>query len=319
MKRKGWAIPILVFIISFSGLFFYQKSQNTISLANTTELPPILWSKSPSNINKIIYSYGDKEIEAVRQDNAWLLSTFNNKQADDLFIYTILDRFTAPVFDKVIEISPTDLTQYGIDDSCPTLSLYDADNNEYTLIKGNSIDDSLDYVYAPLSDTVYSIDSIIFSDLTNVETDWLNKQLLNFDTKAVTKIYFVYQGMEATLMPTTSEDGTISFTSANINDSLSAEFVHFLETSKIEQFIATDANEHIFNVYGFSAPLLKCTIYLDNQTTMTLTIGNINKEENLCYAMVNSSTSIVAIPYFDFSQFSSMYAALHDQDPTKLG
>ena len=61
-KSFIWQCVDLVFIISFSALFFYQKNQNSISLATAAELPPILWSKSPSNINKITYSYGNKTI-----------------------------------------------------------------------------------------------------------------------------------------------------------------------------------------------------------------------------------------------------------------
>ena len=319
MKRKGWVIPILVFIISFSGLFFYQKNQNTVSLASTTELPPILWSKSPSNINKVSYSYGNKTILATRQGQSFILPDFNNKQADDIYIYNILDRFAEPIFNQVIEISPSDLTLYGIDESCATLTLTDAEGTEYTLIKGNSIDATLDYVYAPLSNTVYSMDSSIFANLKTSELEWLSKQLLDFNAQDVTKIAFSYKSLQATLTPTTSVDGNITFTSANINDSLAAEFVHFLATSKIEQFIAENANAHVLNVYGFNTPTLKCTIYLNNGSTTTLTIGNINKTENICYAMINESGSIVAIPFFDFSQFSAMYAALHESTSTKLG
>lgn len=319
MKRKGWVIPILVFIISFSGLFFYQRTQNTVSLASTTELPPVLWSKSPSSINKITYSLGSKQITATLENQSWILSDFNNKKADDLYIYDILGRFTEPIFNQVIQVSPSDLSTYGIDESSPTLSLYDNEGHEYTLQKGNAIDNTSDYVYAPLSDTVYSMDVSAFSDLKVCESEWLNKQLLSFDRKDVTKISFSYKSLQAVLTPTTSASHEITFTSNNINDTLSAEFVHFLETSRIEQFISDNANAHVLNVYGFSNPSLKCTIYLTTGNTITLTIGNINESENICYAMINQSNSIVSIPYFDFSQFSAMYAALHEQDSIQLG
>jgi len=319
MKRKGWVIPILVFIISFSGLFFYQKTQNTVSLANTTELPPILWSESPSNINKITYSLGDHTITAIRDGQSFILSSFNNAQADDLYVYSILDDFSEPIFDDVIEVSPSDLSLYGIDESCATLTLYDVDGTAYSLIKGNSIDENLDYVYAPLSNTVYSMHSSTFADLKISELEWLNKQLLNFDSKNITKISFSYKSIDATLTPHTAADGTVTFTSPNLNDSLAAEFVHFLETSRIEQFIANSATEHVLSVYGFNNPTLNCTIYLNDGSTLTLTIGNINKSENICYAMVNGNNSIIAIPFFDFSQFSALYAALVESDSTTLG
>ena len=146
MKRKGWFIPILVFVLSFSILFFYQKFQNPVSLATTTELSPILWSKASADIHKVIYSSGGKQIEVVRQNDKWVLSHLNNQYADDLYIYSILENFSQPVFEKVIEINPTNLDLYGIDEDSPTLTLYDADDHEYTLIKGNARDDLTDYV-----------------------------------------------------------------------------------------------------------------------------------------------------------------------------
>ena len=310
MKRKGWFIPILVFIFSFSILFIYQKSQNTVSLATTTDLAPILWSKAPTDITKVTYSNGDKEIKVIRQDDKWVLTDLNNKYADDLYIYSILEDFTQPIFEEVLEVNPASLVKYGIDENSPKLTLYDNNGSEYTLIKGDSIDTLTHYVYAPLSNTVYSMKNNSFSSLKSNETDWLNKQLLAFDLSSVTKISFSYKSIQATLTPNLVGN-EIVFTSNNINDSLAAEFVHFLQTSKIEQFITDNAPDHVLNVYGFSTPSLKCTIYLNTGTTLSLTIGNINEDENICYATVNGSNNIVAIPFFDFSQFSALYAEYH--------
>lgn len=322
MKRKGWLIPILVFILSFSILFFYQnKERTTVSLATTTELPPILWSLVPTDINKVTYTYADTQIETVRQDNIWVLSNLDNKHADDLYIYSIIGNFVQPVFEEVIELSPGDLTKYGITEASPSLSLYDNENNEYTLIKGNSINETTDYVYAPLSNTVYAMKASNFASLKNNLLDWRNKQLLDFNLSEVAKISFSYKSIQATLTPSSTEDDPdkVVFTSNNINDSLAAEFVNFLQNSKIQQFITDNATDHVLDVYGFKNPSLQCTIYLNTGTTYSLVIGNISKDENICYAMVNDNNSIVAIPYFDFSQFSSLYADLHGESEDILG
>lgn len=318
MKRKSWLIPILVFIFSFSILFFYQKEHNAVSLANTTELTPILWSLAPTDVNKVVYSSAGNQIEATRQDNIWVLSNLNNKHADDLYVYTIIENFTQPFFDKVIEISPQALSKYGIDDSSAFISLYDHKGSEYTLIRGNAIDSSMDYVYAPSSNTVYAMSSASFASLKNNEVDWRNKQLLDFDLSDVSKISFSYKSINATLLPT-KQNQSLIFTSQNINDSLTSEFVNFLQTSKIQQFITDNAPEHVLNVYGFNSPALKCTIYLNSGSSLSLVIGNINKDENICYATVNGSNNIVAIPYFDFSQFSNLYAELHGDGENYLG
>lgn len=318
MKRKGWFIPILVFFLSLSVLFFYQRFQSSVSLADTTAFPPILWSKTPTDINKVIYADGTKKIESILQEDKWVLSNLNNKYADDLYIYSILENFSQPIFEEVIEIAPIDLTKYGIDQDSPKITLYDTKDNEYTLIKGNSINSLTDYVYSPLSHTVYSMLGTHFANLSSNETDWLNKQLLDFDLANVAKISFSYKSIQATLTPSLVNNEVV-FTSPNINDSLADEFVHFLQSSKIQQFITDNAPDHVLNVYGFNTPSLKCTIYLNSNTTLSLVIGNINEDENICYATVNGTNNIVAIPYFDFSQFSALYAEYHGDTQEYLG
>lgn len=321
MKRTGWLIPILVFILSISILFFYQKEQNTFSLANTIEVPSILWTLVPTDVHKVVYSYAGNQIEAVRQDNIWVLPNLNNQHADDLYIYTIIENFAEPIFNEVIEIAPQDLSKYGIDETSMTFSLHDKENTEYSLIKGDSVNKTTDYVYAPLSNTVYTMDSSAFVSLKIDEVDWRNKQLLDFNLSDVAQISFSYKSVNAVLTPIASESETdeITFTSSNINDALAAEFVHFLQSSKIQQFITDNASEHVLSVYGFNNPSLKCTISLKSGSKLSLVIGNISKEENICYATINGSNNIVAIPYFDLSQFSALYAQLHGETEDYLG
>lgn len=318
MNRKGWLIPILVFIFSFSILFFYQKSQEVVSLANPTDLTPIIWSKSSSDIAKIVYSIGPKKIEASRESDNWFLSNFNNKQADSLYIYTVMNEILQPKFEEVIAVSPEDLISYGIDENSPTLSLYDYEGNEYTLVQGSPIDDALSYVYAPLSNTVYSMKNNVITTLSINEIDWLNKQLLTFNVNDVEKISFSYKALTGTLLPTVV-DGEVTFSSDNINAQLVNEFISFLQSSKIQQFITVQAADHVLDVYGFNSPALECSIALKSGEMLSLKIGNIKKDENICYAMVNNNHTIVAIPYFDFSQFDTLFAELAENNALRLG
>lgn len=316
MRRKSLWIPILVFIFSFITLSFYQKCQSTGILASTTELPPILWSKNSADILKVVYCIKNKQIIVEREEKAWYLS--NHEQADSLSVYTMINPFLEPKIKEVIEVSPQDLSIYGIDDTSCKLSLYDLSDNEYTIVQGAPTKDELSYVYVPLTDTVYTMPTSLFDNLSINKEDWLNKQLLTFDLEEVAAIDFSYKGLETTLLPTTSETGTI-FTDHNINPSLCEKFVGFLKNSKIEKFITRDAAEHILEVYGFHNPSLQCTISLKSGETLSLTIGSIKQDENICYAMVNHNRAIVAIPYFDFSQFDTLFADLEASNTLLLG
>lgn len=309
MRRRSLIIPILVFIIAFTTLSFYQKSNTTETLASTTDLPPVLWSKTTAEITKVSYRINDKEIIAKREENDWFLSNINNKKADSLYIYTTITSFLEPHFKEIIARDVIDLTPYGIDNAAPVLTLYDNAHNEYSIVKGGDIDHTLTYVYTPISNTVYTMESSLFTPLSLSHTDWLDKDLLSFDLKEVHKVIFSYKGLETTLLPTTDEKNII-FKGTNINDALSKKFMSFLQNSKIEQFITDNASEHILQAYGFTAPNLRCTVYLNSGETLSLIIGNIKEDENICYAMVNHNNGIVAIPYFDFSQFDTLFAEL---------
>lgn len=318
MRRKSLLIPLLVFVLSFVTLSFYQKSNSTVTLASTTDMAAILWSKTTADISKVVYSVGDKQIIVSRNKEDWFLTNVNNKQADSLYIYTAINSFLEPKFKEVIKVSPENLETYGIDEFSPTITLYDTQNNEYTLIKGSDIDHTLTYVYAPLADTIYSMDTAFFANLSVNEEDWYNKNLLNFKVEDVANVTFSYKSLETTLLPTATTNGIV-FTSHNINDALSEKFINFIQNSKIEQFITTNASDHILDVYGFNHPSLRCNVNLNSGETLSLTIGNIKEDENICYAMVNNNKTIVAIPYFDFSQFDSLFAELEANNELILG
>lgn len=318
MQHKNLFIPVLVFIFSFGILSVYQKSHPSVTLASTVDTPPILWSKSPADITSVTYAMGDKKITVQRKEDDWLLTSLGNQKADSLYVYQAINYFLEPHFKEVITTSARDLTTYGIDENAPTLTLSDTEGASYCLIKGNCIDEELVYVYAPLSHTIYSMENALFDSLSlNIE-DWRNKELLSFDLNNVAKISFSYKNLECTLLPEKDETG-LTFKAEGINPSLVEKFISFLQTSKVQQFITDNASEHVLQIYGFTSPRLTCDITLVSGTPLSLTIGLIKEDENICYAKVNDSSSIVAIPYFDFSQFDTLFAELEAIDALTIG
>lgn len=307
MKRKGWLIPILVFFISIGFLFFYQKIQNTDSFADTTTMPPILWSESSSDITKVIFKQASHKIEVSRSGDEWFLSTPLTDKADALYVYNVISAFTEPMFEQVIEISPTNLTNYGIDELSTTITLYDQDQHEYVLIKGNSVNELSDYVYSPMSDTVYTMPKTAFQNISTDITKWRNKELLSFNKSDVKKINISYNNNSYVLLPTV-ENGNISFSNPKLQSNFISSFISLLETAKIQNFVTDEADATILDAYGFSNPSLKTTIYLKSGSTLSLTFGSTLKDENICYIKRGESSSIVTIPYLDLSSLNVIYS-----------
>ena len=318
MKQKGWFIPIIVFFISIIFLFFYQQKQDVVSFADTTDLPPITWSKNSTDIMKVTYEAAGKVMETVRNENDWILSTSNNRKADPLYIYNVITPFIEPLFEQIIAISPSNLESYGIDGMASSITLYDVEGNDYKVIKGNAFDEKSDYVYVPLTDSVYTMSNTAFGSISTNPNDWTSKDLVNFELDDLSKIDLVYKGHAATLVAVSTQHG-ISLTSNELDDRLANEFMNFLQTAKIQSFITEEATDHVLTVYGFHSPLLKCTIHLKTGETFSLTIGDVNEKEGICYTQMNDSPEIVTIPYFNLSQFNILYSELHDKDHDELG
>lgn len=310
MKRKSWLFPIATFIVFFSMLFLYQNSQNIAPSVTITETDtPTLWTLMPNNIKKLCFSSAHKKIVINKEDSNWILTNYNNKPADEVYIYTALRYFINPTFESIVETNASNLGDYGITEFSPMLTITDTSGKNYSLVKGHSIDDALDYVYSPSNNTIYKMSSVAFDTLSSDVKSWRNKQILSFNLEDASKIDLWYKNIEATIVPV-STNQQMSFTSSDINDRLTSEFIKFLKNSRIEEFITDEASPSVLEVYGFNNPLLTCNVYLKDNTTFKLTIGSINTEKNICYAMVNGDNHIVTIPCFDFSTFDMVYASL---------
>nr|WP_302598023.1 DUF4340 domain-containing protein [uncultured Cellulosilyticum sp.] len=305
MKRKGWLIPIIVFVVSFVSLIFYQKRQDINTFADTTNMTPILWSESVADITKVVYKHSGQQLVASREGDNWFITEPIKAEGDALYIYNVISAFKEPLFEEMIEVSPTNPTSYGIDELSSSITLYDNEGHEYVLIKGNPANSLNDYVYSPLSDTVYTMPQTTFNTIKSDINSWRNKELLSFNRNNVKEIILTLGGQNYTLLPEevgTAPQTQIFFTAQNLNPTNTNSFVSYLETSKIEKFITDTPDSVILDAYGFNKPTLKVTIKLNDGSSLGLTIGNVMKAENICYAKRDDSNSIYGITYFDLSQ-----------------
>ncbi len=301
MQRKGWLVPILVFFISIICLLFYQRNNVTDSLATTTNLPPILWSKSIADITQLAYSEFGSTLEAIKTEEGWSLTTPITTSADSLYIYNILAYFCEPKFTEVIDFTDHHLLDYGIDSSSPTLTLYDGDNT-YRLIRGYSLDEEHYYVYSPDSNMVYSMEKSSFDSLQISLNTWRNKQLLSFKKQEIQEVVVEFNESTYVIKPH-FENGVLTFKSDTLSNSLVSSFINFLEGTTIKDFITDAITPTLAENYGITRSTTTITITLVNGKQTTLTFGNILEDEHICYVHVHNSSSIVSIPYFNLEDF----------------
>ncbi len=314
MKRRGWLIPILFFFISITGLLFYQKDQYTHSFAVPTHLPPILWSETPVNITRIYLSEKGQQIEAAIDSGDWVLTSPIAARADSSLIYHIIQTFKEPQLTKVVDTDPENLSEYGIDETSFNLKLYTKDNHIHELIRGSLADGSYYYVYAPMSNTIYTMPISTFDNFHAELNVWRDKSLVYIKEKDIEKIELAYEDTYYTLYPAQTIDGPV-FKDDRLDEKALKNLIGFLTTCKVKHFITDTADSNLLKAYGFNTPHLTAKIFLKSGKAQIITVGNITKEENLCYVVTSYSNSIFAIPYFDFSALKLEEAITEDFAP----
>lgn len=260
MKRKGWFIPILVFFVCTWFLIMYEQSTNEPYLAQTSNLAQLPWDKEISDIQEIHFTSHSSSFTAKRVDDEWSITSPIQSIADSTYIYDVISKFVSPGLIHTIEIDVDDPSAYGIYDYSPTISLIDQNGAEYTLIAGNSADETTYYAYSPLTKCIYTIKKDIFDFLSTDLSKWRSKDYINFNKETISKVEFITPTKTYKLLAPT-ETGSSSFISEDLTPRDVDNFITFLSSSKIEQFIMDGAPSHIILSYGFDNPHMKLKIY----------------------------------------------------------
>lgn len=268
MKRKGWFIPILVFFICTWILIIYEQSTNEPYLAQTSSLAQLPWDKEISDIETIHFTSHASSFTAKRIDSNWFITSPIQSVADSTYIYDVISKFVSPGLIHTIETQVEDPSSYGIYDYSPTLSLVDKNGAQYTLIAGNSADETTYYTYSPLTQCIYTINKSVFDFLSTDPAKWRSKNYIHFNQDTTSKIELVTPTRTYTVSLSTPS-GTSSFVSEDLTPRDLDNFITFLASSKVEQFIIDGAPDHIILSYGFNQPDIKLKIYSQTGTCQT--------------------------------------------------
>lgn len=259
MKRKGWFIPILVFFVCTWFLIMYEQSTNEPYLAQTSNLAQLPWDKEISDIQEIHFSSHSSSFTAKRVNDEWSITSPIQSIADPTYIYDVISKFVSPGLIHTIETDVNDPSTYGIYDYSPTISLIDQNGAQYTLVAGKSADETTYYAYSPLTKCIYTIKKEIFDFLSTDLSNWRSKDYIHFNKETTSKVEFITP-TKSYIISNSTPNGS-SFTSTELTPKEIDNFITFLASSKIEQFIIDGAPSNIILSYGFDNPNMKLKIY----------------------------------------------------------
>ncbi len=297
LRRKGWFIPVFVFITCIIALVFYQNNRTHQVLATTSDSSPILWQEDITNINKFVFSQGNLNITAFRYEDTWrVVSSKDSYEANSVYIYNILSGFISPKINSLVDPNPKDISLYGINNYSRKITLYDNDKNQYEVICGDSFNDN--YYYVLINDSIYTLSKEYFDIINSNVFVWRNTNLLSFNENDYTKIYISYNNSLHTLIP--SNKGTESPWKSDTLDANTVEHILiYLKALRVNDFIIDNADQVLVHKYGLSEPSVKFTLYKKDGQSVTLNLGKASKDDNIIYAMLSTSKTIFTLPYVD--------------------
>jgi hypothetical protein len=303
LSKRDWITPLVISVVSGSVLFLYTQQLQNTRLTQTTyavSYAPV-WQLTPSEISKIQYETPTQKISAfLNGDNTWQLMSPMHTSADNQYINNLISNFHQLPAIESIPVTSSDLERFGIDESSPTLTLYDKEHNKYKLIKGDTIDVVYDYVYSPNTGSVYKVSQTAFSNLSEDISEWYRHDYLNFKNDTVKTVTFTQNGKSHQIFSHTLEDGTITFQSDTLSAAGLDSLLHFLKTSQLKDLILKNAGDSVIAMYNLDEPDITLSLAFNDGTIQTFLISLEITSDYQIYVLSTEDNAIFSIPSYNF-------------------
>lgn len=254
-------------------------------------------------------SYGEYSFSL--NDEKWVYDGDSTFPLDESLLTSIASQGEGIVAVNMYE-EIDELSAYGLEDAPLQVTFTDDTGESVTLSYGNEVN-SYYYCKKDGSDLVYTVDSVLYSDLNKDLLDFVlldtieisDGDILGYTVSLDGKDY--YFDKETTTTTTTSEDGEEEDTEAttwyvtvdgvrseiedtNVVDSLDSQISGMSFTECVEYNVDEKTKES----YGMTQPVCEITVhYLDsdsNECATTVVVGN--ETEDAYYGMLEDSTQI---------------------------
>ncbi len=180
MRNKIGLVLCMIGLLGIIAIPYYIKT-NQINEENiqqeiveNTQIN--LYQFDQNNISRIEIK-DERALILQKQDERWVDSEYADLDYQKLAVEEIINTISSLESTQVI-YEVLDQKKYGIDDTARIITLYDADNNNYTLRLGNAtLDKSGVYLGTHLDETLYVVKSQVVQTLFQTRDDLIEKQV----------------------------------------------------------------------------------------------------------------------------------------------
>lgn len=330
MKGKNLLYLVGVLIVAIAAIILSNKLGDKKPSAQSLQFFPGLTSKNISSV-LIINSTGASMLH--RKGDVWVVSPGSNDQmgksietskgalngsssdnissknfpTDSASVATVIDKITSMKKDVLISENPNKQKLFEVDSTTGTyVEVWDQTGKSIGAVKiGKSGPDwSSNYVRQIGSNSVYNVNGSIGYSFFSETSRWRDKKITKIDKSVITKVTLTKKdGSVLTIAKADSgnswkitEPVTDSAKLDKVDDMISA--ISLLNADSFEDSTVSDS------ALGFNNPEAAVVVYLGNQATKKLLIGNKKGTTSNYYVKIDGNETIFLVPEYEVNRIS---------------
>lgn len=303
-------------------LYVKQAEQNKVLLATAkrSDLDKSLFDLRDKGlldfkveeIAKIKFQNEGKSFQLIKQNEHWEFGPPIKAKGDTGNIKSFLRQVQKFQVKRFMDESPESLAPYGLDAPSARLTLESSEENKasLTLLVGNKLNDEGFYGKVESAKNIVLFGNQLVNTLSKKPVDFINKTLLEFEEKDVSKIQLRTQGEEI-LVSRDKQDTSKWILKKPIEsdaDSATLNSLLFdLKGARVAEFVKTSIKNP--ELFGLDKPSRVLTIDRDNEESWTLELGNKSSDEKHFFARRTGDSTVFMIAT---DTTDKLFRSLHD-------
>ena len=262
----------------------------------------------------------DTSISLQRIDSTWHITEPFNLEANESAVDNIVNRLQTTDYDRLIDETPDDLGRFGLADPEVevTIELDDDSSHSLALGDGTPVGSNL-FVRHGEGEAVYTTAADLKDAVNKSLFDLRNRSIMTFNEQEVARLELTAADLDASMQrqPVLSDGIARWKLDKPIEARADADAIGaYLSQLRNDEALAQPSeciNDEELSIYGLDTPRLTVRIWTNDDSTISLEIGNESEEPVGYYARRIGSESVFVVPPALFDEAPDSITALRNR------
>ncbi len=319
MRTKNTLIMAFAAVLLAVAVYFLEI-RGVEEHAEVERVANRLLSFESESVTGLNIKTADASISLQRIDSTWRITAPLDLEANESAVVNIVNRLQTTDYDRLIAETPDDLGRFGLADPEVevTIELDDGSAHSLALGDGTPVGSNL-FVRHGEGEAVYTTAAGLEDAVNKSLFDLRNRSIMAFDEQEVTRLELTTANLEASMQrqPALSDgiarwklDGPIE---ARADADAIGAYLTQLRNDEALAYPSESIEDEDLSIYGLDTPQLTVRIWTNDDSTISLEIGNESEEPAGYYARRIGSGAVFVVPTALFDEAPDSITALRNR------